>query len=314
MHSHNRASVVHQLRYALGHPGRVPRHLRRLTRNTWLRLGNRDHISYYRAVMRSETARDPRGAVGSRSYRRWVALGKMQFDYLVRHGLRPEHRMLEIGCGNLRAGRLFIGYLDPGNYYGVDISPDILVAAQETLASYDLRDRFPHLLPVGDLRFTALPDRAFDVVHAHSVFSHSPLYVIEECFRSVGRIVRPGGWFDFTFDRTEGREHHVLREDFYYRAETLLDLAAECGLRATLMDDWESLPHRQSKIRVTFPAPEHSEEHAVRDLDRPLKAVPDIDRPVEAVPDHGRPGAGHQGYLGHEAGRAAPELGEESRI
>ncbi|MFB9676298.1 class I SAM-dependent DNA methyltransferase [Streptosporangium vulgare] len=293
MHSHNRASVVHQLRYALGHPGRIPRHLRRLTRNTWLRLGNRDHISYYRAVMRSETARNPRGAVGSRSYRRWVALGKMQFDYLVRHGLRPEHRLLEIGCGNLRAGRLFIAYLDPGNYYGVDISPDILIAAQETLVTYGLRDRFPHLLPVGDLRFTALPDRAFDVVHAHSVFSHSPLHVIEECLRSVGRIVRPGGWFDFTFDRTEGREHHVLREDFYYRAETLIDLATACGLRATLMDDWERLPHRQSKIRVTFPAPAPSEDHAVED------------QAVEGPAMEG---------LGRGAGRAAPGPGEESRI
>ena len=32
-------------------------------------------------------------------------------------------RMLEIGCGNLRAGRLFIDYLDAGDYYGIDISP-----------------------------------------------------------------------------------------------------------------------------------------------------------------------------------------------
>ena len=40
--------------------------------------------------------------------------------------------MLEIGCGNLRAGHLFIGYLDAGNYYGIDISPDILLAAQDS--------------------------------------------------------------------------------------------------------------------------------------------------------------------------------------
>ena len=39
-------------------------------------------------------------------------------------------RMLEIGCGNLRAGRLFIDHLDAGDYYGTDISPDILLAAQ----------------------------------------------------------------------------------------------------------------------------------------------------------------------------------------
>ena len=42
----------------------------------------------------------------------------------------------------------------------------------------------PTSLPVRDLRFALLPDAMFDVVHAHSVFSHSPLHVIEECFRT----------------------------------------------------------------------------------------------------------------------------------
>src|SRR5690606_7446142 len=164
----------------------------------------RDHISYYRAVMRSDTARNPEAAVGSKSHERWLALGQMQFDYLVKHGLRPEMRMLEIGCGNLRAGRLFIDYLHTGGYYGIDISPDILMSAQEVLVRYGLQDKLPHLTPVKDLRFAFLPDEYFDVVHAHSVFSHSPLHVIEECFAHVGRVMKPEGWFDFTFDRTEG--------------------------------------------------------------------------------------------------------------
>ncbi|MFJ3982928.1 class I SAM-dependent methyltransferase [Streptomyces fungicidicus] len=247
----NRASVAHRLSYALRNPGRVPRHLRRAGRDAWLRYRSPDHVAYYRAVMRSDTRRDPDAAVGGRSRERWLALGAMQFEYLLGHGLSPEHRMLEIGCGNLRAGRLFIDYLEPGHYYGVDISPDILVAAQDTLTAEGLQDRLPVLTPVRDLTLRFLPEAHFDVVHAHSVFSHSPLPVIEECFTHIGRVLAPGGWFDFTFDRTEGEEHHVLREDFYYRTETLLALAARHGLAARFMDDWEELPHGQSKIRVT---------------------------------------------------------------
>ncbi|GGL38976.1 class I SAM-dependent methyltransferase [Planomonospora parontospora] len=248
-----RSNPIHQLRYAVRHPDRIVPHVRRLARDTWFRLRTSDHVSYYRAVMKSDTARNPEAAVGSKSHERWLALGRMQFDYLVGHGLRPGHRMLEIGCGNLRAGRLFIDYLDTGGYYGLDISPDILVAAQRTLTEYGLRDKLPHLTPVRDLKLEFLPDAHFDVVHAHSVFSHSPLHVIEECFAHVGRVMRPGGWFDFTFDRTEGREHQVLREDFYYRTETLVNLAARYGLTAKFMDDWEELPHKQSKIRITLP-------------------------------------------------------------
>ncbi|MGP4045192.1 class I SAM-dependent DNA methyltransferase [Streptomyces sp. 2A115] len=249
----NRKALAHQVRYALRHPRRVPAHARRAARDAWLRLRyGRDHIAYYRAVMASDAARCPEAAVGHNPSRdRWTQIGRMQFDYLVRHGLKPEHRMLEIGCGNLRAGRLFIDYLESGHYYGIDISPDILIAAQDTLVREGLQDRLPHLTLTDDLTFAFLPDAHFDVVHAHSVFSHSPPHVIEECFAHVGRVLAPGGFFDFTYDRTEGREHQVLHEDFYYRTETLVELAAKHGLSARFMDDWEALPHRQSKMRVT---------------------------------------------------------------
>lgn len=47
------------------------------------------------------------------------------------------------------------------------------MSAQEVLVRYGLQDKLPHLTPVKDLRFAFLPDEYFDVVHAHSVFSHS---------------------------------------------------------------------------------------------------------------------------------------------
>ena len=251
----DRSSLGHRLLYAMRHPARIGPHLRRSLRDLRLRLTHRDHVSYYRAVMASDAARDPRAAVGSRNEQRWLALGRMQFDYLIGHGLAPKHRMLDIGCGNLRAGWRFIDHLEEGNYYGIDISPDILMAAKKVLAERGLQHKLPHLTLTQDLTFDFLPDGHFDVVHAHSVFSHSPLEVIEECLAHVARILAPGGFFDFTFDRTEGAEHHVLREDFYYRTETLVELAERHGLQARFMDDWEELPHGQSKIRITAPDP-----------------------------------------------------------
>jgi len=247
----DRSRLVFKIRYAARHPRRVLPYARRRGRDAWLRLRARDHLSYYRAVMAADTARSRDGAVGSQTHESWLKIGQMQFDYLIGHGLKPGDRMLEIGCGNLRAGRLFIEYLDAGHYYGIDISPDILLAAADTVAEFGLQAKLPHLALVRDMRLGFLPDGGFTVVHAHSVFSHSPAEVIDECLGSVGRIMAPDGFFDFTFDRTEGAEHHVLREDFYYRTQTLIALAARHGLRARFMDDWELLPHEQSKIRVT---------------------------------------------------------------
>jgi SAM-dependent methyltransferase len=253
VHAKDRSRLTYKIAYALEHPDRIAGYARRRGRDAWLTLRTRDHVGYYRAVMRSDAARSREGAVGSKTHESWLRIGQLQFDYLLGHGLEPGLRMLEIGCGNLRAGRLFIGYLDAGNYHGVDISPDILLAAQQTVTDYDLQAKLPHLTLVRDLRLEFLPDGQFDVVHAHSVFSHSPIEVIDQCLAHVGRIMVPGGFFDFTFDRTDGAEHQVLREDFYYQTQTLTGLAKRHGLEARFMDDWELLPHDQSKIRVTRP-------------------------------------------------------------
>ena len=248
-----RRRLTYRVRYALRHPERIRPYLRRLWRDTKLRIRHRDHVTYYREVMRHDVAENPRGAVGTPSEERWLALGKLQFDYLLEHGLLPQHVLLEIGCGNLRAGWRLARYLDPGHYHGLDISPDVLLAANDTIVDRELRAREPRLMLVEDLRFAHLPDDRYDVVHAHSVFSHCPLEVILECFDHVGRIMRPDGFFDLTFNATTGKEHHVLHEDYYYRSQTLLDAARERGFDATLMDDWEPR-HRQSKIRLRLPS------------------------------------------------------------
>lgn len=159
----------------------------------------------------------------------------MQFDHPREPGLSPRHRLLDIGCGNLRAGRLLIDCLDAGHHYGIDISPDILIAAKRTVTERGLQSKLPYLTLTHDLTFDFLPDRHFDVVHAHSVFSHSPLEVVDECLANVARIVAPGGWFD---------------EDFHYRTETPVELAARHRLTARFMDDGELRGHGQSKIRV----------------------------------------------------------------
>jgi SAM-dependent methyltransferase len=254
VHGKNRSRLGYKIAYAIRNPDRITGYARRRGRDTLLWLTTRDHVSYYRAVMRSDASRSHDLAVGSKSRESWLKVGQLQFDYLADHGLKPDMRMLEIGCGNLRAGRLFIDYLDSGNYYGTDISPDILLAAQRTVVEFGLQRKLPHLSLVSDLRLDFLPDDHFDAVHAHSVFSHSPLPVIEECVSHIGRVMAPGGFFDFTFDRTEGAEHQVLREDFYYRTQTLIDLARKYGLQAEYMPDWETTGHEQSKIRVTRPA------------------------------------------------------------
>jgi SAM-dependent methyltransferase len=244
----NRNTIGHKASRALHRPLLVVPYLRRRWRNHRIRRRTRGHVDFYRAVMADDVARgSARAAVGTPTEERWLAIGSKQFEFLVSHGLQPHHRLLEIGCGNLRAGWRFIEYLEPGGYTGVDISPEILLAAQQTVVEYALAERRPSLALVGGTSLEFLPADWFDVAHAHSVFSHSPLDVVEAYLGEVHRVLRPGGFFDFTYNESDGEVWEVLGEDFYFPRELLLRAGEAAGFEAHHCDDWH---YRQEKIRL----------------------------------------------------------------
>lgn len=251
MATQNRSALSYKLAFAARHPGEILPYLQRIAVDARLRARTHDHVGYYRAVMRYKAKRSVDVAVGSRNPDQGAEFGRMQFDYLAKHGLTRTSRLLEIGCGNLRAGRFLIDYLDAGHYFGLDISPDVLLSAQRTIVEDRLQDKLPQLMYTNDLKFEFLPEHYFDVIHANSVFTHCPIELIDECFAHVARIMTPGGFFDFTYYCTEDTEYQVHREDFYYRTDTLIGLADRHGLAARLMRDWVDPWDHQPKIRLT---------------------------------------------------------------
>jgi SAM-dependent methyltransferase len=131
----------------------------------------------------------------------WEELGQLQFDFMVREGLKPHHKLLDIGCGSLRGGIHFIHYLNVGNYIGIDPNISLLDAGYEIeLASRGLKDRMPreNLICTADFE-PPFPDGAFDFVLAQSVFTHVSLNTIRKCFERIVRKVKVGGAFYATF-------------------------------------------------------------------------------------------------------------------
>ncbi len=194
--------------------------------------------------------RTAKGAVGTQSEERWQAAGRKQFRFLRERGLKRSDSLLEIGCGNLRAGRRFIRYLKPGHYTGVDISPEILLAAQDTIVEYELQEKEPRLYLVSGTGLAFLAAQSFDVVHAHSVFTHTPLEVVTAYFEAVHRVLRPGGFFDFTYHHSDDGSWHILEEDYYYPTELLLEKAQMAGFVGERLEDWT---YSQEKVRLTKP-------------------------------------------------------------
>lgn len=165
--------------------------------------------------------------------------GASQFGLLTLLGLREDHCLLDIGCGSLRAGRLFIAYLKPGRYFGIEPRQWLVEAAIQNEIGRDLvRLKRPVFRYSDDFQFRSFR-RRFDFILAGSVFSHAAQSQIRTCLDEVREVMMPQGMFLSSF--MEGPTSHegetwVYPDVVTYTYERLHDLAQERGLTCERVD------------------------------------------------------------------------------
>lgn len=138
-----------------------------------------------------------RKAVGGVSL--WDEIGRLELDFLIEQGLRPKHNFLDVGCGSLRGGVHFIRYLDPGHYFGIDKSRELLDAGRKIeLKRNNLTDKNHTLVQMDNFDFLSL-SKDFDYALAASVFTHLPLNSIIRCIMNIEKVLVQGGRFYATF-------------------------------------------------------------------------------------------------------------------
>lgn len=185
-------------------------------------------------------------------------------------GLREYHHLLEIGCGALRAARLFIPYLLPDRYCGLEPNRWLVEAGLEHELGPSLeRLRRPLFRHEADFSLT-LFERQFDFILAQSIFSHTSQAQMRRCLEQVKQVLHPDGLFAASFHTAEEDyegDSWVYPESVAYRPQTLERLAQEAGLRV------HSLPwgnqNQQSWLLFYHPGrslalPEISELEAMR--------------------------------------------------
>jgi SAM-dependent methyltransferase len=175
--------------------------------------GGRDYLATYAEHTDMRVDHDPHSAIGGL----WDEMGKLQFEFLVGKGLRPDHALLDIGCGTLRGGRHFIKYLNVGNYTGMDISPKAIDYGNRLVEAEGLSEKRPRVVVSKnrDLKFAEFNGEVFDFLLAQSVFTHLKPEHIEECFRYICRIMRSDSAFFFTF-KEASRFKRRGRKEFYH--------------------------------------------------------------------------------------------------
>lgn len=166
----------------------------------------------------------------------WDSLGSLQFEFLVAQGLKPNHKLFDIGCGTLRGGRFFIKYLNAANYTGVDISPKAIEACTNFINQNGLSAKAPCVVVNDEKRllFSRFVGQKFDFILAQSVFSHLTDDLIAECFANIGKIMHDHSRFYFTFKEGPAKKQTDFN-NFSFPTSFFVGLCEKHGF------DWELL-------------------------------------------------------------------------
>jgi ubiquinone/menaquinone biosynthesis C-methylase UbiE len=141
----------------------------------------------------------------------WDEIGKLQFDFILNQGLKPEMKFVDIGCGCFRGGVHFLRYLNSGNYYGIDMNSSLIDAGYQQELDVTNRNKLPQKnLLVNDHFELYLLGVEFEFALAQSVFTHLPLNHIRRCLFELAKCVKQGGKFYATFFECSSESLYTL--------------------------------------------------------------------------------------------------------
>lgn len=146
--------------------------------------------------------------------------GEMHLSILKKYGLSPDMKFIDIGCGALRSGVKIINFLDPFNYFGIDVNTSILHAAYNNeLKKYNLQDKVTesNFCITDNFQLEQFKTK-FDMGMAQSVFTHLPINHIQYCLLKIAPFFKSKGKFLTTFlfcdEDKDVTQRRVYKSDF----------------------------------------------------------------------------------------------------
>ncbi|MGK0420590.1 MAG: hypothetical protein ACJAT9_000248 [Polaribacter sp.] len=162
-------------------------------------------------------------------------VGAMQFNLLTSFGIRDFHKLVDIGCGSLRSGKLMIPFLRKGNYYGVEPNNWLIEeGVKNELGNEIISLKSPTFSNTSNFDLQSFETK-FDYLIAQSIFSHTSREQIIRCLSEVKIAMKEEGFFLATF--VLGKENYSGSEWVYpgcvkYRHSFIMNLIREEKLDA----------------------------------------------------------------------------------
>lgn len=126
--------------------------------------------------------------------RLWEMKREFQIKFLKQVGLKPEHRLLDIGCGTLRGGIPIIEYLENGRYSGIEYREEVLDEGRKELRESGLAHKQPSLIAAKDISELNL-GKKFDYIWAFSVLIHMKDNILYDTLKVIRQHLADTGYF-----------------------------------------------------------------------------------------------------------------------
>jgi ubiquinone/menaquinone biosynthesis C-methylase UbiE len=148
--------------------------------------------AYHSLVKRLSGSENQQQAMSLAVGGNYDAVGILERELLVQHGLKKDAYLIDVGCGSGRLTKPLAEYLD-GRYLGLDVEQELVEFARAAV------DRPKWRFEVTDGTRIPEQDGQADMVCFFSVFTH---LLYEESYRYLGeaqRVLKPGGRIVFSF-------------------------------------------------------------------------------------------------------------------
>ena len=152
----------------------------------------------------------------------WEDPGRPVFEEVVKNfGILPHHRFIDYGCGTFQVGVHFIRYLNPGNYFGLEVESGIADVGRQMLGEELIKER---KVRTGVIRadFEAAVAFGADIIHSCWVCRHVHPDEREDYFDRLSRLThRPRARLIFDAvvgEDTVGHRATVLPASMYVKA------------------------------------------------------------------------------------------------
>jgi hypothetical protein len=147
--------------------------------------------------------------------------GVQFFDKIVELGLKPEHTLADYGCGTLRIGVHAMNYLEPGCYWGLDVSDDFLEQGRELVGGALLEEKKPHLCVISPRSVAQAAAAAPHMVISTKVFNHVHPDELAEYFHNIMQIAGSSGRAVITGKWSEGKTVQHKARGWSHSLETM---------------------------------------------------------------------------------------------